>query len=174
MEPENTTNTNNNNSNKMVFPLVLVAIVAIAAIVFYTTSMSSKSQTTNTSVQTSPAAQQATSAPVQEQDAMAPAASSSYKDGTYSATGNYVSPGGAREIEVSITIADGKITDSTFVGKAEDPQSKRFQGEFSQGYKAMIVGKNIDEVELTKVSGSSLTPQGFNDALTKIKTEAAS
>jgi hypothetical protein len=41
-------------------------------------------------------------------------------------------------------------------------------------YKQYVVGKKIDEVQLTKVSGSSLTPQGFNDALAKIKAEAKS
>jgi hypothetical protein len=38
----------------------------------------------------------------------------------------------------------------------------------------MVVGKNISELQLTKVSGSSLTPQGFMDALEKIKAEAQS
>ncbi len=36
----------------------------------------------------------------------------------------------------------------------------------------VVVGKKIDEVQLTKVAGSSLTPKGFMDALEKVKTEA--
>ena len=96
----------------------------------------------------------------------------SYKDGTYTVVGNYVSPGGPREIDVTITLNDDIITDSVFVGKATDATSKRFQGEFSDNYKTMVIGKNIDEVSLTKVSGSSLIPKGFMDAVEKIKAEA--
>lgn len=59
-----------------------------------------------------------------------------------------------------------------FEGLATDPNSKRFQGEFADGYKAQVIGKPIAEVFLTKVSGSSLTPKGFNDAVEKIKSEA--
>lgn len=96
----------------------------------------------------------------------------SYKDGTYDVVGTYVSPGGSREVNVTVTIKDGVVTDSTFEGLATDATSKRFQGEFAEGYKTQVVGKNIDKVSLTKVSGSSLTPKGFNDALEKVKAEA--
>ena len=43
-----------------------------------------------------------------------------------------------------------------------------------QQYKenADIAAKNINEVKLDKISGSSLTPQGFNNALEKIKQQA--
>jgi hypothetical protein len=36
----------------------------------------------------------------------------------------------------------------------------------------MVVGKNIDEVNLGKVSGSSLTPIGFNNAIEDIRSQA--
>lgn len=98
--------------------------------------------------------------------------SSPYKDGIYKVVGNYVSPGGPREIDVTLTLKDGVVTDSVFLGKATDPNSKRFQGEFAAGYKEFVIGKNIDEIAITKVSGSSLTPKGFKDALEKIKAEA--
>ncbi|KXK09170.1 MAG: hypothetical protein UZ21_OP11001000228 [Microgenomates bacterium OLB22] len=47
------------------------------------------------------------------------------------------------------------------------------QGLFAEGYKTQVVGKSIDELKLDVVNGSSLTPKGFEDALQKIKTEAA-
>jgi hypothetical protein len=34
------------------------------------------------------------------------------------------------------------------------------------------VGKNINDLKLTKIAGSSLTPMGFNDAVAKIKMKA--
>lgn len=95
-----------------------------------------------------------------------------YRDGTYNAEGNYVSPGGPESIGVTITLTDGMVTDATVVAKAERPMSKKMQDQFISGYKEQVIGKNIDEIELTKVSGSSLTPKGFNDALEEIKTQA--
>lgn len=98
--------------------------------------------------------------------------SASYKDGTYMEIGEYMSPGGQEELDVTITLKDGVISDVQVISKAFRPNSVRFQGEFVANYKRQVLGKNIDEVNLTKVSGSSLAPKGFNDAVEKIKTEA--
>lgn len=95
-----------------------------------------------------------------------------YVDGTYSATGNYVSPAGPEEIAVTLTLKSDIVTDVTVVPKATNPKSVFMQGQFVSGYKALVVGKKIDDVQLTKISGSSLTPIGFNEALVEIKAEA--
>ncbi len=95
-----------------------------------------------------------------------------YKDGVYKSLGNYVSPGGAEQIDVTLTIKDDIITDATVISLATRPESKLNQGKFLSGYKLLVVGKKLDEVVLTKVSGSSLTPKGWNDAVAKIQTQA--
>lgn len=95
-----------------------------------------------------------------------------YADGTYSATGTYSSPAGKEQTPVTLTLVDDVITDVTFTVAATNPTSKQFQTMFANNFKTLVVGKNIDDVHLTKVSGSSLTPKGFNDALAQIKTEA--
>ncbi len=102
-----------------------------------------------------------------------PTSTSSYKDGSYSQTGEYRSPAGSESITASVTLKDGVITDATFTGTATHAASKRWQGAFNDGVKAAVVGKNIDEVSLSVVNGSSLTPKGYMDALAKIKTEAS-
>lgn len=43
---------------------------------------------------------------------------------------------------------------------------------FKSGVSSLTVGKDIDDVKLSRVSGSSLTSTGFNSALDTIKTEA--
>lgn len=153
---------------KYVAPVSIIAVIVIAAVVVYATQMNG----------TKPSGTQSAPTEVVEQapsDAMTPKKmAQAYKDGTYTVTGDYVSPGGPREVGVSITLKDGVITDSTFEGRATDPTSKRFQGEFADGYKAMVIGKPIDGLALIKVSGSSLTPKGFNDALEQIKVQAKS
>lgn len=95
-----------------------------------------------------------------------------YKNGTYAAEGAYTSPGGAEHVDVNLTLANGVITDIQVTPKATIPMSQRFQGLFADNYKQYVVGKKLDEVNLTKVAGSSLTPKGFADALAKIKAEA--
>jgi major membrane immunogen (membrane-anchored lipoprotein) len=99
-------------------------------------------------------------------------AKATYKDGTYSATGEYRSPAGNDEIEVSLTLKDGIITDATFTGLAKMGKSKDFQAKFGEGYKAAVIGKPIDSLSLGVTNGSSLTPKGFMDAVAKIKAEA--
>lgn len=95
-----------------------------------------------------------------------------YKDGTYTATGSYMSPGGPDQIKITLTLKNDVITDSTAVNMAGDPKSVRFQDMFISGYKTYVVGKNIADVKIGKVSGSSLTGTGFNDALAQIKVQA--
>lgn len=102
------------------------------------------------------------------------AQATSYKDGTYTEDGNYVSPGGPESITVKVTLKAGKIVDSNVTSNAQLPNSQIFQGKFIGGYKEFVTGKSIDEVNLTHVSGSSLTPKGFNDAIEKIKADAKS
>lgn len=96
----------------------------------------------------------------------------SYKDGIYSALGNYFSPGGEEQISVQLTLKNDFVVDAKVESKAFRPNSIKFQGLFISGFKSFVVGKKIDEINLTKVSGSSLTPKGFNDALAKIKLQA--
>ncbi len=95
-----------------------------------------------------------------------------YKNGTYSSLGSYLSPGGEEEISLTLTLKDDTVTEATVVSHAIRPESKIYQGKFISGFKTLVVGKKIGTISLDKVSGSSLTPKGFADALAKIKTQA--
>ncbi|MCU1566426.1 MAG: hypothetical protein JWQ56_1363 [Pseudarthrobacter sp.] len=97
---------------------------------------------------------------------------SAYKDGTYSADGNYVSPNGTETVGVELTLADGTVTGVNITQHPSNPNTRKFQGEFAGGIAGQIVGKNIDELNVSKVAGSSLTSGGFNQAVEKIKQEA--
>jgi uncharacterized protein with FMN-binding domain len=96
----------------------------------------------------------------------------SYKDGTYSADGNYVSPNGTETVGVQLTLAAGRVTDVQITQHPSNPNTRKFQGEFAGGIAAQVVGKNLDELNVSKVAGSSLTSGGFNQAVGKIKSEA--
>ena len=99
-------------------------------------------------------------------------AKSSFKDGSYTAVGDYTSPGGSQQIAVTLTISGDVVTGASATAKASDPQSDRYQDIFIGGFKQFVVGKKLAEINVTKVSGSSLTGIGFNDAVSKIKVEA--
>jgi len=100
------------------------------------------------------------------------AASSKYKDGTYTAEGNYVTPDGPENIGVTITIHNDIVTDTSLNRHPMHRESEEFEGMFADSYTSLVVGKNIDAIKLDKVSGSSLTPNGFNNALDQIKAQA--
>jgi uncharacterized protein with FMN-binding domain len=101
-----------------------------------------------------------------------PASGSEYKDGTYSADGTYVSPNGTETVGVQLTLAAGTVTDVQITQHPSNPNTRKFQGEFAGGIASQVVGKNIDELNVSKVAGSSLTSGGFNQALEQIKSEA--
>jgi hypothetical protein len=55
-----------------------------------------------------------------------------------------------------------------------DPTATSYEAMFESGIGAVVVGKNITTLNVSRVAGSSLTSLGFNDALTKIKAVAKS
>lgn len=95
-----------------------------------------------------------------------------YKDGTYTSKGNYSSPGGDESVNVTLVIKEDVITEATFAGEATRPISVTMQAMFTANFRPLVLGKKLDEVVLDKVSGSSLTPKGWNDAVTKIIASA--
>ena len=98
---------------------------------------------------------------------------STYADGTYEATGGYTSPNGKEEIDVSITLAGDVITAVTVTPEATNPNSVNYQTQFADGISSVVVGKDIDEIDVSRVAGSSLTSGGFNAAVETIKGDAA-
>ena len=99
---------------------------------------------------------------------------SAYKDGQYSANGNYVSPGGAQSLDLTATIKEGKIAQIQMTSKATDAKSERYQNAFKDGVSGIIVGKSLDDnLDPGTVNGSSLTHKGFVQAIEAIKIQAS-
>lgn len=95
-----------------------------------------------------------------------------YTDGTYEAEGAYANPGGQSSVDVTMTIADNAVT-AVEVEPGASGTSLSYQEQFIAGIEPEVVGKSLNDIEVTKVSGSSLTSGGFNEALAQIKSEAA-
>ena len=100
------------------------------------------------------------------------AVSHQFKDGTYSATGSYNSPGGIEKLGVTVTLAADKVTTSELDLQGGAGLSHSFQSAFASAYSPQVVGKDISSIKLGSVSGSSLTGMGFNAALKQIEAQA--
>jgi uncharacterized protein with FMN-binding domain len=98
----------------------------------------------------------------------------SYKDGTYTEPGTYVSPGGTEHISVTLTLAKNIITAMKVTTVKADPTATGYEQMFEGGISAATVGKNINTLDIGVVAGSSLTSMGFNKALAAIKADASS
>lgn len=101
-----------------------------------------------------------------------PAPTYAYKNGTFSTTITYNSPGGKDEPGVSLTIKNDIVVDSSLAPGNNDSTSDNYIQRFESDYKTMVVGKSIADLKLSKVSGASLTTRGFNDAVVKIRAQA--
>ena len=55
---------------------------------------------------------------------------------------------------------------------ATDPTAKGMQANFAGGIADQVVGQDIDQLNVTRVSGSSLTSGGFKIAIAAIKEDA--
>lgn len=95
-----------------------------------------------------------------------------YKDGTYSITVSYMSPGGYDQLGVSLVLKSDIITDGAVTDMAGDNRSARYQDGFISQYRQYVIGQPISGLSLSRVSGASLTTRAFNDALTQIKVQA--
>src|SRR4051794_33424607 len=79
----------------------------------------------------------------------------SYADGQYAALGQYSSPGGPQGINVAVQLKNDSIawimvTPSSYIGEAGE-----FQARFAAAVPGEIVGKDIDQIAVSRLAGSS-------------------
>lgn len=148
--------------NGVMLGTVAALIIAVAAYGFYTYTKKDQTVATITPTPT-------TSPTPSPSDVVK---SYMFKDGDYSATGIYNSPAGKEQIGVKVSVKEDIITNASVQVTATNPASKNWQTVVSNNIKSLVVGKKLSEVVLDKVSGSSLTPKGWNDAIAKIQAQA--
>lgn len=171
----------NNNLLKGISTVMIVGIVIAAVILIpkKTENTDTGNEVATTSTNTIPTPTNSSSTIPKNPDNPEPiipvgAIGPIYKDGSYSATGSYQSPEGTESIGVSLVLKNDVVITSTVVGNATGGISQRYQGIFIDNYKQYVIGKEISTLSLNKVSGSSLTPIGFNNAVRTIRAKAKS
>ncbi len=132
-----------------------------------TATKETTSQTTETAVNTTPATTSSNA------NASATAANTSgYKDGTYSASGNYSVPRGNNSIQVSLTVKNGVVSSVKTSHNYNDRESGMYIDSFDSRIESAVVGKSLGDISLSRVGGASLTTYGFEDALSTIANQA--
>ena len=98
--------------------------------------------------------------------------SSSSASGTWTETGDDQTPGGEESVSVTLTVKAGTVTAVEVTGSGSSPNAKQYQSAFISGISAEVVGKRLATLDVGAVSGSSLTGQGFDAAVEKIRADA--
>lgn len=98
-------------------------------------------------------------------------AAANFKDGTFTVPSDYVSPGGQDSIDVTLTLAGSVVTDASVTGHPSNPKSQEYQDGFTAAYKPLVVGKRLDQLQLDRVSGASLTTAAFNQAVAQVEAQ---
>lgn len=87
----------------------------------------------------------------------------------HTATASYLTPRRKEhKVEVTLKLDGSTITDADINydgGKANTPS----HSAFDKAYKGEVVGKNIQDVSLSRVGGASLTSDAFNQAVQDIR-----
>jgi len=109
-------------------------------------------------------------APTQQPERPEQTTESGYRDGVYSATGWY--GGLPSHHDVTLTIEQDVVTAVEITTPAEDPTSLGYQQRFAEALPQEVIGRNIDELAVDRLAGSSGCSEGFMDALAQIKAQA--
>jgi hypothetical protein len=73
---------------------------------------------------------------------------------------------------VTLDLADDVVSDLAVTSVKIDSTAVNYENAFEGGINAIVVGKDIDSLNVGPVAGSSLTSVGFNRAITSIKAQA--
>lgn len=102
-----------------------------------------------------------------------PTVTYTYRNGTYTATKSYSVPGDTNSITTTITIVNDMVTAISDQNTAAGSTSWSYIDSFEASIAGVVVGKPLLGLAPSRVGGASLTTQGFNGALSAIRTQAA-
>jgi uncharacterized protein with FMN-binding domain len=155
-----------NKLSQPVAALIIIVMITAATVGVSVISDGQTQEPLNSNEPTSPKQTITNTSPQQQPD-------SKFKDGVYSSDGRYSTPGGNESIGITVTLKGGVVEDINLEQRARGGDTEIYQRKFASQYKELVVSKGIDQVKLTRVAGSSLTSNGFNDALESIKRDAS-
>lgn len=96
-----------------------------------------------------------------------------YRNGTYTTHASYYTPKRQKHvISVTLSLQDDVITAADVQydsAAAKTPSHTRFDG----AYESLVLGVEMDDLDLSRVGGASLTTTAFNETLADIASDAS-
>ena len=158
--------------------IALIAATATGGYLLLTAPTSNTVATSsNTQAVTQSTAESATNTPSTSTSESTGAAdattTSSYKDGTYTATASYSVPHGEQNsIAAEVTVADGKIVSVKTTDNYSDHESAMYISGFESSVNSSASGQSLATYSPSRIGGASLTTAAFDDALDTIRSQA--
>lgn len=82
--------------------------------------------------------------------------------------GNYT-----ESLGVQLTISNDYVTGAMVTNEADNDTSSWYQDQFIANYKSYVIGQPLKTLNVPNIAGGSLTPIGFNNAVSTIRTLAS-
>lgn len=98
-----------------------------------------------------------------------PSSSASAQSGSYSDTVSYFVHGNNEQIAVTMKLNNSVVDSLSVTDSKSDPMSDAMQTSFENSINDLVVGKNINDINLASVGGASFTTAAFMEAVNKIK-----
>lgn len=90
---------------------------------------------------------------------------------TYAASLEYRVPEHRESISVSLDLEGTTVKDYSIDYSASPGDSQEYQERFANSISSELVGKDINEISVSRIGGASLTTQAFMDAIEDIKNQ---
>lgn len=171
-------------ANKVFVTIGAIALVATAGVGGYllfatrdttsATSNNSVSSQSQVSSNTTPTTSTGTSTSTNTNtSSTATTASSSYKDGVYTASTNYSVPHGeSNSLSATIVVSGGKITDVKVSNNYTDRESGMYIDSFNSSVNSDASGQSLANYSPSRIGGASLTTWAFSDVISTIRSQA--
>ena len=162
---------------KIVGSFFISGIIFVGAYFILENNSAPNEETTAVVVNTEPVTTKETTpeaeAPVVEPVDTPTSETSTYVDGSYSADKTYRVPEGHTEsISVTVTLSGDVITDLQIDTGATNGESREYQTPFDNQINGEVEGQDLDEADVSRLGGASLTSNAFNDLLDAIRNSA--
>ena len=96
------------------------------------------------------------------------------RNGQYVVSADYEIPYGYIEpMTVSVTLLNDRVVSSTVAFNTVNLTSEGYQRAFENLYRTRVTGRTLNNIELSRIGGASLTSEAFNQALQNIKSQAS-
>lgn len=102
----------------------------------------------------------------------APVSEASGTNGTFSADASYLTPRRTNhDITVSLTLENDVVTAAEVLYDGSPTASSPSHSGFDSAYETEVIGKTLDDINLSRVGGASLTSTAFNEAVADIRAQ---